>query len=163
MLQCVVSVVDCKKSNNLPSLNCLASPLRWEQGWLCATGPGAPKAARGASRAWSRAGPRRGAQQRPKKGGRQVSHPKLATPKFLMRQGGNLQGICKEWLILNTTDDNHCVPRTPGFLVCTLNCWNPHDVSQEMINSVLKHQHYNINRNRNLVNVQILLGIFLLK
>lgn len=61
MLQCVVSVVYCIKSINLPSLKCLASPLRWEQGWLCATGPGAPKGSRGASRAWSRAGPRRGA------------------------------------------------------------------------------------------------------
>lgn len=70
-LQCVVSVVSCLKSNNLPSLNCLASPLRWEQGWRCASGPGAPTGKSGACGAWSRAGPRRGAQQRPKKGGRQ--------------------------------------------------------------------------------------------
>lgn len=138
MLQCVVSVVYCRKSTNLPSLNCLASPLRWEQGWRCASGPGAPKGKRGACRAWSRAGPRRGAQQRPKKGGRQVSHPKLATPKFLMRQGGHLLAICKEWPMLSyTTDDAFIVPsvvdtrntRIPGFPVWIFNALPfPHQV-----------------------------------
>lgn len=126
MLQCVVSVVYCIKSNNLPSLNCLASPLRWEQGWRYASGPGSPTGTRGACRVWSRAGPRRGAQQRPKKGGRQVSHPKRA--KFLMRRGRFfLLGICKEWPMLSyTTDDALIAPSvvvtrntsTPGFLVC---------------------------------------------
>lgn len=126
----VLSVVYCIKSNNLPSLNCLASPLRWEQGWRCASGPGAPTGTRGSSRAWSRAGQRRGAQQRPKEGGRQVSHPKLATPKFLIRQGGHLLGICKEWPMLSyTTGDAFIVPsvvdtrntRTSWFTVGTLN------------------------------------------